>query len=51
MHEFDDILPLITKNCSMNDSLSLAHTCKSFNSAITKEWSNKKLDPYVLRPY
>lgn len=51
MQEYVDILPIITSNCNISDALSLAHTCKLFNETITKEWSNKKLEPYVIRPY
>ena len=51
MEEFVDVLSLITTNCPISDSLSLSYTCKCFNKAITKEWSNKKLHPYTLRPY
>lgn len=51
MEYYIDVLPIITSNCPISDTRSLSHTCKVFNEAITKEWSNKKLDPYTLRAY
>jgi len=46
-----DILPIIIRNCPISDALSLSFTCKFFHEQIIKEWSNKKLGPYILRPY
>ena len=51
MDEYVDILPIITSNCNLATTRALSHTCKCFNEMITKEWSNKKLGPYLLRGY